>query len=261
MTRPTRATGNESALDIGNEGDLVAQWSRLGEQRIVRNVARPLLLPVLPPAGRGDGRAVVIAPGGAYRFLSIDSEGLGVARRLADVGVAAFVLAYRVDATPRDDAAFDLEVARWFARPVPLVGPPDALADARAAMRAVRDRAAAWSIDASRVGFLGFSAGAHLARGLVAAPRDERPDSLSLLYGPLDPMPVPADAPPLFVAMAMDDPLFGDRGLGLVDAWRAARRPVELHLYEHGGHGFGLRPQGASSDRWIEHWIDWLARR
>lgn len=246
-----------------------AQWSLLGDQRVVRNVALPLLLPVLPEPARANGQAVLIAPGGAYQFLSVDSEGLSVAQRLAEAGVAAFVLLYRVDATPRAEAAFADAVVHWFAAPTALVEHPAALEDACAAMALLRLRAREWGFDPARIGFIGFSAGAHLGQGLLQAEAAVRPDTLSLIYGPLGEITVPPQAPPLYVAMALDDPLFAvnvlglgsGEGLGLVQAWRRAGRPVELHLYERGGHGFGMRPQGSPSDCWFEHWLNWLVGR
>ena len=71
-------------------------------------------------------------------------------------------------------------------------------------------------------------------------------------------MTVPADAPPMFVALAADDPLFGNVGYGLIDSWRTAKRPVEFHLFEQGGHGFGIRTQGKPSDAWFDAFLAWL---
>ena len=77
--------------------------------------------------------------------------------------------------------------------------------------------------------------------------QDAKPAFLGEIYGSMAPVTVPADAPPLFVALAADDPLFGNSGFGLVESWRAAKRPVEFHLYEQGGHGFGMYKKPTTS--------------
>jgi acetyl esterase/lipase len=69
---------------------------------------------------------------------------------------------------------------------------------------------------------------------------------------------VPADAPPLFVALAADDPLFGNTGFGLIDSWRSAKKPTEFHLYEQGGHGFGMYPKTTTSTGWFNAFASWL---
>jgi len=79
-----------------------------------------------------------------------------------------------------------------------------------------------------------------------------------MIYGPLEPVTVPPDAPPLFVALAADDPIFGGRSLGLIQGWTAAKRPVEFHLYEQGGHGFGMYPKETTSTGWFEAFVRWL---
>jgi acetyl esterase/lipase len=117
------------------------------------------------------------------------------------------------------------------------------IADSRAAFALIRRRAAEWKVDPDRIGMIGFSAGAMLTLATALAGEDAKPAFIGDVYGPLAPVTVPADAPPLFVALAADDPLFANGGFGLIDSWRAARKPAEFHLYEQGGHGFGMYPK------------------
>ncbi|RYY42703.1 MAG: hypothetical protein EOP59_09430, partial [Sphingomonadales bacterium] len=109
-----------------------------------------------------------------------------------------------------------------------------------------------------RVGMVGFSAGAMLTMATALVGEDARPAFIGNIYGPLGAVTVPADAPPLFVALAADDPLFGNTGYGVIDSWRTAKRPVEFHLYEQGGHGFGMYPKDTTSTGWFEAFAQWL---
>ena len=86
-------------------------------------------------------------------------------------------------------------------------------------------------------------------------------DFAGYIYGPMTLVDVPASAPPLFVGLAADDPLFANQGFGLITSWRAADKPVEFHLYEGGGHGFGSKTLGQSSDLWLEQFYQWLQAR
>ena len=120
---------------------------------------------------------------------------------------------------------------------------PPQLEDARAAFALIRRRAAEWRVDPNRIGMVGFSAGAMLTLTTALAGQDAKPAFIGDIYGPVGAMTVPADAPPLFVALAADDPFFGGGEMGIVKSWIAAKRPVELHLFEQGGHGFGMYPK------------------
>ena len=132
------------------------------------------------------------------------------------------------------------------------------IADARAAFALIRSRAAQWRIAPDRIGMVGFSAGAMLTMATTLTARDAKPAFIGIVYGPLAPVAVPPDAPPMFVALAADDPLFGNGGTGLIDAWRAAKRPVEFHLYEQGGHGFGMYPKPTTSTGWFDAFTRWI---
>ena len=138
--------------------------------------------------------------------------------------------------------------------------PAASVEDARAALRLIRSRAADWKID--KVGLLGFSAGAMVALELALGDDNRaRPDFMASIYGPLSARPVPADAPPTFAVLAADDPFFSSGGFDLIVRYREAGRPVEFHFYEQGGHAFGMRKQGSTSDLWIDQFYAWIKGR
>jgi acetyl esterase/lipase len=135
--------------------------------------------------------------------------------------------------------------------------------DGRQAVRFVRENAARWGIKKDRIGLLGFSAGAIITRS-VATDYDahSRPDFAVHIYGPLlEPIKVPSDAPPLFILTTADDTLSEASSVRLYDAWRSAGRQAELHIFEKGGHGFGMAHKGLPVDRWTQRLGDWLAQR
>ncbi|WP_243846818.1 alpha/beta hydrolase [Sphingomonas japonica] len=232
-----------------------------------RNVTTATLTPFLPDAAKATGAAVIVAPGGGFRSLSMENEGWDVARALAARGVAAFVLKYRLNQTPQDLTAFATSMREMVSRGPPRRSDPRAafgelapqIADARAAFALVRSRAGEWRVDRDRIGMVGFSAGAMLTMATALAGEDAKPAFIGNVYGPLAPVTVPADAPPLFVALAADDPLFGNSGYGLIESWTKAKRPVEFHLYEQGGHGFGMYPKETTSTGWFDAFARWLA--
>jgi acetyl esterase/lipase len=137
-----------------------------------------------------------------------------------------------------------------------------ATADAIEAVRLVRQRSALWGVQQDRVGFLGFSAGAFLATEIaVHSDSGARPSFAAAIYGGKPPSVVPVDAPPLFAALAADDLLVRRAAVDTARAWMEAGRPVELHLFEQGGHGFGMRSLGLPSDRWTDHLGAWMQSR
>ena len=142
-------------------------WSRYGgKEYAVRNVTRPTLTPVLPDRAKATGAAVVVVPGGGFMALAMEHEGWNVARALAEQGIAAFVLKYRVIPTPRDEgeagAFMGRKIAEGLAVPTkqPTLQYPLATEDALAALALVRGNGAKWGVDPGRVGMIGFSAGA-----------------------------------------------------------------------------------------------------
>lgn len=210
-----------------------AWHSQYGSQ-FARNVTVATITPFLPDPAEAGGAAVVVAPGGGFRTLSMENEGWDAARALARRGVATFVLKYRLNQTPADMDEFKRSMeemfsntGRWPPRPDPeqmKVRLAPQIEDSLAAFALIRSRAAKWKIDPERIGMVGFSAGAMLTMATALVGEDARPAFIGNIYGPLASVPVPDDAPPLFVALAADDPFFADSGFGLIESWRAAGR-------------------------------------
>ncbi|MFN0116500.1 MAG: alpha/beta hydrolase, partial [Paracoccaceae bacterium] len=146
---------------------------------------------------------------------------------------------------------------------VPLEPTPEAVEDAQAAVRLIRARAAEWKVDPGKLGFIGYSAGAMTALGVGLAPDTaSRPDFIAPIYPPMMARQVASDAPPMFLAIALDDELFaGQRPLGLIDSWRGAKRPLEVHLYGRGGHGFSMNPGFASAGLVLDQFVAWMRDR
>lgn len=246
-------------------------WHRQYQKVFARNVTVATLTPFLPDPTKATGAAVIVAPGGGFRTLSMENEGWDVARALADNGVAAFVLKYRLNQTPADMPGFERSMTEMFsatAQPRPRPSADQAretlapqIADARAAFALIRKRAPEWKVDPQRIGMLGFSAGAMLTMATTLHGEAAKPAFIGNIYGPISAMPAPTDAPPLFVALAADDPFFANSGTGLIDSWRAAKRPVEFHLYEQGGHGFGMYQKETTSTGWFGDYVRWLQMR
>jgi acetyl esterase/lipase len=230
--------------------------------KVVRNVAQPTLTAYFPDAAVANGTAVIVCPGGAWHFLSIDMEGTDVARWLNTRGVTAFVLKYRLLHTGDD---FPAVVGEHLSNPntmAALMKPytPLVIADGQQAVRLVRARATAWDIAPDRIGIMGFSAGGAVTVN-VALQHDakSRPDFAAPIYSAWwDDAPVPANAPPLFLLCAQNDDMATTNSIRLYSDWKAAGAPVELHIYSKGGHGFGMTKQGLPSDTWIERFGDWL---
>lgn len=246
-------------------------WHRQYQRVFARNVTVATLTPFLPDPAKATGAAVIVAPGGGFRTLSMENEGWDVARALAEKGVATFVLKYRLNPTPPDMPGFKRSMAEMYsatAQPRTRLNADQAretlapqIADARAAFALIRSKATEWKVDPQRIGMLGFSAGAMLTMATTMHGVDAKPAFIGNVYGPISAMPVPADAPPLFAALAADDPFFANSGVGLIDAWRMAKRPVEFHLYEQGGHGFGMYQKTTTSTGWFGDYVRWLQMR
>jgi acetyl esterase/lipase len=250
--------------------------------RIVANVSQPTLAVFLPDAARANGTAVIIAPGGALRALGMDNEGTKVARWLNSHGIAAFVLKYRTlqlpqgarsapvagaPATPAAPRA-EIDIRHANANPAPDDAALNevlrlAIADAHAAMKLVRGKALDWQIDPARVGFMGFSAGGGVGVGAVlTATRETMPDFIVSLYGPsLMDVNLPADAPPLFIAVGATHFNVTSGCIALFSAWKAAGRPAELHIYDQVSGGFGMTARGLPVDGWPDRLREWLVAR
>jgi acetyl esterase/lipase len=235
----------------------------------VRNVTIPTLAVFRPPGAGAGGVAVLIAPGGGFEHLSIANEGYEVARQLVAHGITAIVLKYRVSGRPGgtgapSDPASPASPAGRLEELNTSPAARTAMVDGANAMRFIRAHARAWNLAGARVGVLGFSAGAVVAMHLALSTDSEsRPDFAAAIYGamPAD-ATVPADAPPLFLAVARDDKVMGIApSQAIAQAWLAAGRDVELHLFQSGGHGFGMQHQHTTSDHWIDEYLWWLEAR
>jgi acetyl esterase/lipase len=249
--------------------------------RVIANVSEPTLTLFLPDAARATGAAAVIAPGGALRVLGFDNEGVKLAEWLNERGIAAFVLKYRTlqqePAAPRGPlpgmpgsagTREELVIVNGNANPAPddtsLQNVLElAVADAQAAIKLVRGRAADWHIDPQRIGIIGFSAGGGVAVGAaLAAKSDASPDFLVSVYGPsLQDVNVPAHAPPLFIAVGATHFNVTNGCLALFAAWKAAGKPAELHVYDGVSAGFGMTRRGHPVDGWTDRLYEWLVAR
>lgn len=252
---PDGAPGSESWDQVERETS-APEWN----MPLVHNVTQPSL--IVYPAKNPNGAAVIIAPGGAFHFLAIEHEGRQVAEWLSARGITAIILKYRVLRTSqepwKDAGAFMANRASRKTELQELLGMTHA--DAIQAMRIVRRRAAEWGVDPQKVGVMGFSAGgmvtAQIALNYTA---ETRPDFAAPIYGAIfDEVTAPPDAPPLFLLCAQDDAMASHGSLWLYSAWQTASRPVEMHIYASGGHGFGMRKLGLACDTWIERFSDWL---
>ncbi len=241
-------------------------------ETMIYDVSEPTLELFRPAPGRANGTTVIVAPGGGFVALGYTFGGTDVARALAARGITAFVLKYRTirsgDGPMRMPDIHMKEMGVVMARaktgePIEMprfAGEPHAVEDGARAMTIVRQRASEWGIDPHRVGVLGFSAGAYLAVDLAIGDAGSRPDFVGLIYGGLR-TPVPAGAPPAFIAGASDDEYQPNDPVLLYQAWQKEGAAAELHLYERGGHGFDLHRQGTTSDHWFEEFFWWLGSR
>ena len=239
------------------------QWTDLPEPvggRVLRNVVEPTLTPYLPDGDPRPRQAVLVAPGGGFHFLAMGHEGTAVAEWLCERGIAAYVLKYRLVPTAPDDAAFGADLLSSFAAGDPAARTTAlrmATADAGRAVELLRGRGV------EQVVHLGFSAGARIGAELVLrAPAEQRPDVAGLIYlYAVQDAVAPEHGVPLFLLSAADDPLGISGSLDLHAAWRAAGHPVEQHLFERGGHGFGLTRSGLPVDAWPDLFLAWLRSR
>ena len=242
-------------------------YSDSWQTRIVYNVSTPTLTAYLPPAASANGTAVVICPGGGFHALSIDSEGIDVARWLNSKGVAAFVLKYRLVKSETEDPVKELSAKmadrKKFdddnSRLIPL-----AIADGLEAVKFLRRNAAEFRIHPDRIGVMGFSAGGTVTAGVTFQGKgDSRANFVAPIYAfipsTMKETAVPDNAPPMFIAAASDDQLgLASHSVDLYRKWLEVRTPVELHLYSQGGHGFGMRTLNLPSDSWIDRFSEWL---
>ena len=246
----------------GSEGQTAKEviiTSSGGEQSVF-SVHNPSITPYLPAKGKGNGAAVLVIPGGGHRVLAITHEGYNEAEWLADHGIAAFVLKYRLARDTNSPYKID----------------PHALADTQRAIRLMRSHAAEWAIDPNRLGVMGFSAGGELAsmasiqfatNALADAndPLDQlnsKPNFQALIYPGQSGKILPTkDSPPVFLACGYKDR--PDISEGLAEVYLRFKKmgvPAELHIYSSAGHGFGYRDKNKTpAGAWLIRFDEWLA--
>lgn len=264
------AEPNAIALGTGGVEDQPASesWFRQWGDPMARNITKATLTPFLPEPDKANGAAVIVAPGGGFRWLSMGNEGWEVAEALREQGIAAFVLKYRLFPTPESLDDF----RDWMNRPRSAPddseddsqgeAPPqrdlsNQLEDAEAAYDMIVNRAEEWGVDTDRIGMIGFSAGAGLTMHSTLNSQTMELAFIGPIYGGMNSVEVPKDAPPMFNVIATDDFLFNGQ-FGVIKSWYEAGVPVEFHLYQNGGHGFGLGNPDRTSNRWFDVFIHWL---
>jgi acetyl esterase/lipase len=261
---PNGAPGEKG--DISEERDMTKPSDGLtGGKTVIRlgNVSVPTLTVYQAPPDKNTGAAVVVCPGGGYSILALDLEGTEICQWLNSAGVTAVLLKYHVPAR---------KGLERYAAP---------LQDAQRALGLVRYHAAEWRIDPKRIGIMGFSAGGHLSA--TASTRYEkrtydavdeadqvscRPDFVMLIYpayltrkeGPeLAPeLTVTSNTPPTFLVQTEDDPVHVENCLFYYLALKQAKVPAEMHLFAHGGHGYGLRESGQAVISWPKRAEEWM---
>ncbi len=240
--------------------------------RRISQVINPTIEVFLPSKEQSLRMGVLICPGGGYGRLAYDKEGTDIAKFLNGQGIAAFVLKYRL---PDEETNVD-----------PKLSP---LMDAKRAMEVIRENAAEWNLDSTRVGVMGFSAGGHLASTLGTHFEEvNRPDFMILMYPVVtmkldfthrgsrenligakpsedlisyysNELQVKKDTPPTFIIHSMDDGAVPvENSFQLASAMKQQKVPVEMHIYPQGGHGYGLALNQDRLNQWPMHLINWL---
>jgi len=258
------------------ERTAIVPWMANG-WRYARNVVIPSVTVIKPAPGKANGTAMVVAPGGAFHFLMMDHEGYDIGHWLAERGVTALVLKYRLMRTPDDDAEMEVfrnELHKRLGQPTQTdTSPPDrdfmrdvrllGEEDGRQAIRWARAHADELGIDARKIGIAGSSAGGGVAMGAsMAFDVQSRPDYAVGIYPAWrKELVVPDNAPPLFLVISDDDravaPMSSSR---LYEAWHGAGASAELHVFANGGHGWGMAADAYLARSWLmllESWMAW----
>ncbi len=263
---------------VPNAKKLPAAYKNIEGSGMMRRVVKPSLEVYLPAKENASGAAVVICPGGSYKVIVFQGEGVSTAKEFAKNGIAAFVLKYRL---PNDTLQTDKTI-----------GP---LQDAQQAIKLVRENAAKYGIDANKVGIVGFSAGGHLAstaathftKPLIENSKNTnlRPDFQVLVYPVIsmqeglthgdsrnnllgknptketidlysNELQIAANTPPAYLTHAADDKLVDvDNSIGYFEKLRHHNVEVEMHIYPKGGHGFIFRQKD-----WIDPLFAWMKK-
>jgi acetyl esterase/lipase len=236
-----------------------------------RNIVTPVLTVYRPKAGTANGAGMIVCPGGGFRLLAYDYEGTDVAEWLAARGITAFLLKYRVEPTPPDPADYDKEnlelMQQFFTDLSAWAGTRGrwldlAVQDGVQAMKVVRQSADEFGVNPGRIGMIGFSAGAGLTVGAALSDPSGRPNFAAAIYGG-DRMATPADAsmPPLFIAVSQDDPFrLAPENIRLYQRWVEGGAVADLHVFSEGGHGYGMRKLGLTTDQWPDLFERWLKK-
>lgn len=241
-------------------------FSKAWNTEVMTNVTQPSLTVYKPAAGSApNGIGIIICPGGGFMALSINSEGIDVAKWLNGRGVTAFVLKYRLapiegDATEEFRRLWSDDKPKLMAiidKDIPL-----AIADGRTAVEYVKKHASEFGLSPDKIGIMGFSAGGTVtAAAALSQNADSRPAFAAPIYPAVSSLnqTVPADAPPIFITAATDDNLgLGPDSVHLYQMWTGAHRSAELHMFAQGGHGFGMHVTGLPSEQFIDRFWDWL---
>ncbi|WP_222984673.1 alpha/beta hydrolase [Flagellimonas meishanensis] len=240
-------------------------YSPIWKTEVVTNVSEPTIQVFRPEEALNNGTSVIVAPGGGLYALSIKKEGTEVAKWLNEKGITAFVLQYRLVPTEKDGVA---EISDLSVNNPDKIGEevakvlPYSIKDGLNAIKHVRENATSYGVDPNKIGFMGFSAGGAVTVGVgYNYSQDNKPNFLVPVYYWSDVLPIQEpkpDAPPMFIICATDDPLGLAKGsIDLYSSWLQAGKPVALHMYSKGGHGFGMEKQGLPSDSWIERFYEW----
>lgn len=272
---PMEAPEEPKAIPLetgGVEGQTEPEtWFRQWGDPMARNISKATLTPVLADPEKANGATVIVAPGGGFMWLSMGNEGWEVAEALAEQGINAFVLKYRLQPTAPSLEAFEQQMNSRFEEAEDSAKKDDAqdtqrprsdlsyqIEDVEAAYAMILKRADEWGVDTDRIGMIGFSAGAGLT--IATTVESEKVDLAFIgpIYGGMNVVDVPDSAPPMFAAIAADDFLFAGE-FGLIQSWFEAGIPVEFHLYQNGGHGFGLGNLNRTSNKWFDAFMHWLA--
>jgi acetyl esterase/lipase len=235
--------------------------------QVVYNVAKPSLTIFAPDPAIANGTSVIICPGGGFVALAMGNEGYDVAKWLVKKGITCFVLKYRLahinttDAVKYfNDAIHDRDEEKLKNQQSAI---PYSIADGKAAIKYVRAHAADFKINPDKIGIVGFSAGGTVAASAAFnyTPAN-KPNFVAPIYAYFPKAmqgKVEDDAPALFIAVAANDPLnLQPHSVDLFTAWNTVKKDAELHVFNQGGHGFGMRVQQTTSDTWIERFAEWM---
>lgn len=248
---PLWSKGAPGFENLRNEPEEAQDWW-------VRNVHNPSVTVYLPSPDTANGTAVVICPGGGYRRLVFNAEGVDPAVFLSKLGITAFALKYRLPAD--EDSPYTID---------------NSVEDLYRAMRLVRSRAKEWHIDPDRIGAMGFSAGGDLVTRISFESGEGDPDAADLIdrvnakpdfqilvypgtkYVPVK---IPENAPPAFLVAAIDDPCCAEPAIELLQKYHDAGVSAEAHIYSKGGHAFnmGYRSDLVTLKTWPQRLADWL---